>query len=378
MQKIDRFLIIFIFILSLGISFAYLQFGYIFPAQSGDSFYYNEAVLSFIKNGEFFSNSIVARSGPGYPFFLTVIYKVFGLENYAAVRIFQILLLAGIGVLVFLIARNFLNLSPLFAFLSSLTLIFWPYLIVWSSLVLTEILFIFLLTLSILFILRFQKNQGFRNSLLSGLTLGLATLIRPEIIFLPIWLFFLWFIFKRQRQDFKISLKKVVLVIMIFSLVLSPWLIKNAVLFKNPLPVYSFLRWTDESEGEKENLSSYLQGKIVEKPVLIAKNMIYFWNPGTQGLRAEALIERYPSAEFLFLFYKILFFIILGTAFTSLFFIKKKRLLLFWAIISYYWLVHGLIFPSPRHTLPIIPLVILLAWMSLEMLYRFFRFKFSK
>ena len=375
MQKIDWFFIILIFILALGVGFAYLEFGYIFPAESGDSLHYNAAALGLIKTGELSLNKIFAHGGLGYPLFLAIIYKVFGQNNYEAVRIFQIFILAGIGILVFLIGRNFLNLSPLFAFLASLTLVFWPYFIVWTSLILTEILFIFFFILSILFLLKFRETQLLKHSLLAGLTLGLATLIRPEIIFLPIWLFFFWLLFRKRGQDFKTGLKKQILVVIIFILIISPWLIRNVTLFQTPLPAFSFSRWVDEPEEEKKNLFSYLQEKIVEKPGLVAKNMIYFWNPGAQGLRAQALLEKYHSVGFLFLIYKILFFIILAAAFTSLFFIKKRRLFLFWAIISYYWIIHGLIFPSPRHTLPIIPLVILLAWLSIETLYRFFRFK---
>lgn len=375
MKKVDWFFIIFIFILALGIGFAYLEFGYIFPAESGDSFYYNAAALSLVKSGELPSDKAFARDGPGYPLFLAIIYKIFGQNNYQIIRIFQIFILAGIGILVFLIGRSFLNLSPPFAFLASLTLVFWPYLIVWTSLILTEILFIFFLILSILFLLKSQKTQLLKHYLLAGLTLGLATLIRPEIIFLPIWLFFFWFLFKKGGQDLKTGLKKQILVVIIFILIISPWLIRNAILFQTPLPVYSFSRWGEEPGGERKNLFSYLQEKIIEKPGLVAKNMIYFWNPGAQGCRAQALLEKYHFIGSLFLIYKILFFIILGAAFASLPFIKKKRLFLFWAAISYYWIVHGLIFPSPRHALPIIPLVILLAWLSIETLYRFFRFK---
>jgi hypothetical protein len=375
MIKIDRFFIFLIFILSITVGFIYLESGYIFPAESGDSIHYNNAALNFIKTGEFFSNNIVARSGPGYPFFLSIIYKIFGENNFNAVRILQIFLLAGTGILIFLIARKFLNLTPVFAFFSSLTLVFWPYFIVWSSLILTEILFIFFLTLAVFFALKFKNKKLFKDSLFSVLTLGIATLIRPEIIFLPFWLLFLWFIFKQRRQNLKINFKRTILALIILILIISPWLIKNIVLFQNPLPVYDSLKWGEELNKENAGIFSHLKNTAVKEPISIVKNIIYFWNPGTQGLRAESLSEKYNFIEPLFLIYKIIFFIILAAAFASPFLVKKQGLFLFWAIILYYWAIHGLIFPSPRHTLPIIPLIILLAWMSIAALYKFYRFR---
>lgn len=375
MERSDWIFITFIFILALGGGFAYLEFGYLFPPQSGDSFYYNTAALNLVKSEGFPSEKIFALRGPGYPFFLAGIYKIFGENNYWVVRIFQIFILAGLGILVFLIGRSFLNLSLAFAFLASATLVLWPYFIVWTSLILTEILFIFFFILSVFFLLKLQKTLLLKYSLFSGLVLGLATLIRPEILFLPIWLFFLWFFFERKTQNLKIIFRRQVLVIIIFILLIVPWLTRNVVLFQTPLPHLTFSRWSDEPGEEQKNLLLYLQEKVGEKPILTIKNIIYFWNPGAQGLRAQAILEKYPWVSYLFLIYKILFFVILVAAFATLIFTQKKRFFLFWGTIFYYWIIHGLIFPSPRHTLPVIPLVILLAWLSIERLYRSLRKK---
>jgi hypothetical protein len=54
--------------------------------------------------------------------------------------------------------------------------------------------------------------------------------------------------------------------------------------------------------------------------------------------------------------------LILGLAILSLkWSLKRKEVLLLWSVIFYFWAFHTIFYPYPRYTLPVMPLVILLA-----------------
>ena len=107
-------------------------------------------------------------------------------------------------------------------------------------------------------------------------------------------------------------------------------------------------------------------GVFVEKSGLFSdglsgrlKNFFFFWNPGAAGYQAEALSDRYPAARAGFTFYKLVFAGIVISGFLSLRYFGQKPIAALWVFIFYFWAFHTLLFPYPRYTLPIIPLIIL-------------------
>lgn len=304
----------------------------------------------------------------GYPLFLAGIYYVFGYD-WQIVRLIQYLLSAGIGIILYLIARKFFNFSPSLAFLSSLNFLFWPYFIVYPIFIGSEILFIFFLLLAIYSLLAFRETPSSKNILFLGICLGIAALIRPVAFILPFWIvLFLLICFKSFRQ--KEYLLKLILVLVVFLTIFSPWTIKNYVYFGSFFPAYvpafqkSFVKldYTPGSEPLKPGEADF-KTLILSK----LKNIYLFWNPGAKGLNAQVLQENFPIMKVLFKLYWIGYFLVLGLAFWSLKWIRKnKNILLLWLIIFYTWTLHTLLWPYPRYTLPIIPLVIILAWFSLR------------
>jgi 4-amino-4-deoxy-L-arabinose transferase-like glycosyltransferase len=370
-DKKNWVIVFFIFLFALSIGNFYLEFMPAFPL-TGDAVDYDIIAQNLTRGqGYALENGIpTSRRAPGYPFFLAGIYGLFG-HNHEIVKIFQILLLAGIGIIVYLIAKKYLKLSMAVSFLASIITVFWPYFILYSTLILTEILFTFFLFLSVYFLLKFCKEKTYKTGLILGAVLGITMLIRPCILLLPVWLCIFLFIFlKMNKKSFE--WKKIILFVLIAFLIISPWTIRNFLQFNSFIPISSGL---DQSLSRAFVKYDYTQDSTALKPgeaglkTLVSariKNIYLFWNPGAEGERAQTLIEKYPWINSLFSLYKILFLTIVGLALLSLKFIKRKKIFLLWAVIFYFWALYIILYPYPRYTLPVMPLVILLALFSLS------------
>ena len=187
MLKKDLRNIIFIVVLTLIISGFCFKFLPSFPITS-DTEEYDTVAFSLVQGKGLTPNNEPTKEPLGYPFFLAGIYYFFGYD-WQIVKLIQFILLAGMGIIIYLITKKFLGFSSNLALLSSLTLIFWPYFVVYPLFIASEILFTFFLLLSIYFFLNFLRLPSLKNSLILGILLGIATLIRPVALFLPFWLF---------------------------------------------------------------------------------------------------------------------------------------------------------------------------------------------
>ena len=360
MTKTDWFLILFVFLFGATISLSFLFFGPTFPI-TGDSEGYNALALNLVSGKGFSLDGLTPHASdvPGYPLFLTAIYKIFG-HNYDAVRIIQVLLLAGIGVLIYLIGRRYLGFGSYLAALPAILVVIWPYFVLYTTLILTEITYVFFLIVAVISLLEFHRSFSKKSATAAGISLAAASLIRPVVFFLPVWLIFFYLLFKRNKG----IIKKQLLLIIIFVLAMSPWTIRNFIHFHEFIPTADLVFPGIAAIFVKDAGDTYYEA-FTEKPAEALKsrinNFVLFWNPGTQGTRAQKLLEIDKRMEYFFLVYKITFFSVLFLAFLSLFYFKRKEIFLLWCIIFYFWCLHALFSPYPRYTFPIIPLVILLA-----------------
>lgn len=348
-DKINILLIVFLCLIIAGLCLKFLPS---FPVVS-DSQVYDTLALNLVQGEGFTLNNEQSGEAPVYPFFLAGIYRLFG-HNYQIVKFIQFLLLAGMGIIVYLITRKILNLSHALSFLSSLTLIFWPYFIFYPTLIVTETLFIFLLLLSVYLFLRFQKGPSLKNALVLGGMLGISALVRPMALFLPFWIaFFL------LRTHFS----KLLIVLMLFITILAPWAMRNYVYTHQFTPAYSHvLGKSYVNEAGEANFKTVILARL--------KNIYLFWNPGATGSYTRELQKAFPILGILLNIYRVLFLITLALAFWSLRFIRRnKQIFLLWIVIFYFWAFHTLLWPYPRYTLPIIPLVIILAWFSIQKIW---------
>ena len=167
---------------------------------------------------------------PGYPFFLTMHRLITG--TYRSALVTQILLVLATALLMFLLARDWGH--PLLGCLTAAVFLFMPFSIMVSIRYLTQPLFIFALMLTTWVWMKFLKTDNNRYLWLSALLFPVLALIRPiaVYIYLPFLLSYLWYHFRfGEGVNWTGFVWIVLLVVAVFFLVLSPWLIRNWFLF---------------------------------------------------------------------------------------------------------------------------------------------------
>jgi len=182
---------------------------------------------NLVRHGEFtFVPGETASSmrPPLYPALVAGVYALFGVENFAAVRLLQALMgLATVGV-VYGLGRCVV--APRTAAWTAAMYCFYPSLLIYNSLLLTETLFTLLLTSSILLIVIAIQRSSLGVLLLGSVILGLAALTRSVLWlappFLAIFIGLVWGGIWSQR------LVAMATVLAAFSLTIAPWAIRNS------------------------------------------------------------------------------------------------------------------------------------------------------
>ncbi len=199
------------------------------PLQIEDEQHYNAIAVNLATTGEFAlePGQPTSLRPPLYPMLVAGIYRVFGCENYEAVRLVQMLLGLSIAVLVHAMAR------PLFgarvALLSAALCCFYPSLIIYGNLLLTEILFTWLLCAVCLALEWFLLGQGLRSLVAFGVLWGLATLTRSVLWLFPPFVFVFLFLAVRAA-GWRQRLFSALLPVAVFGLTILPWSVRNSLL----------------------------------------------------------------------------------------------------------------------------------------------------
>lgn len=123
---------------------------------------------------------------PLYPAFVALVWKVVGSESLQAVRAVQILLALATVVVVYAIGLRLFERRV--ALLAAAGLCFYPSLVLYDYLLLTEVLFTFLLTLTVLAYVSLLQHERPRAALATGVALGLAALARSILWPFPLLL----------------------------------------------------------------------------------------------------------------------------------------------------------------------------------------------
>lgn len=353
-----------ILIISLVISFVLAKYFPELPIVS-DSEDYHTIATSIINDGVYPSipNQTLLIYPPLYPLFVATIYIFSIIGSYASVYFVQYLLVGVMSILTLLISRRFSKAPLVIAFSAALCVLFWPYFVLYSQLISSEVLYSLLLILFFFLFLSVRKDSSWAVVALSGITLGLTILTRPVALLLFPWMMIgLWIISKALNifQDHSIPWKKYLIVFLISISLLVPWTVYIHKTYDRIIPVASNL---GNVFNKANKTMEYLPD--TEKPSVISakiKNIYLFWDPGASGYHLEILKEKYPFAGLMVGFYKALFFAILLLAVVGVTTGIRDRLVLYsLLLISYTWAVHVVLFPFPRYTLPIMPFVIIVA-----------------
>jgi len=162
---------------------------------------------------------------PVYPAFIASIYAVVGVKPFIVLFV-QIFISVATAYFFYKIAEYLTNTmiaqTGLFIFAVE------PTLILYTSFLYSEVLFMFFTMLSLFWLLKGLKNNENKWFILSGITLGLATLTRPAGQYLIVVYALLILFYTTQK---KLRIKNTVILACFFFLSIFPWTMRNYVLY---------------------------------------------------------------------------------------------------------------------------------------------------
>lgn len=167
-----------------------------------------------------------AVRNPGYPLFLTVLMDDPPSAGILLkITLVQALIGVAVTILAFVLARAFLPLLPALA--AALFTAISPHLVNAGVYILSETLF----TLCVIVLLCLLVRPGLENRpwvlLISGLVLGICTLVRPTTLYFPFILAALFFLHWSKKTALRASL----LIFLGVGLVYGPWMARNLMQF---------------------------------------------------------------------------------------------------------------------------------------------------
>lgn len=205
-----------------------------------------------------------AHRGPGYPTFLSLIYRVTPeTTRFGWVRVIQAGLMAGLAPLIALIALSY-GLSRNAARLSGWAAAWYPLLLFYPVGLASENLFLPLLVISVQFLLSIPPSGRISRSLLTGVLLGLTALTRSVIsLFLPLSA---WWIGRRVSGRWTVGL----LVLVTAVGITLPWAVRNSMLMgkgsflESSLGYNLFISYHPEGDGGFDHRIAVLPLQFVE------------------------------------------------------------------------------------------------------------------
>ena len=201
-----------------------------------DALEYHHLAVSIIEDQRFASKKggipDTLRT-PLYPLLISLIYAIWGSESTWRVLLVQILIDTGTCILLFFLILKFFNFRT--AVYASFFYALDPFLILDSSTLLSEVLFVFLCLIAAYWFSEAIHRDFDRSTfyiLLSAFFFGLATLVRPVAQYIPLIIILLLFIV--LRKEVKKACKLALLFLILFVITLSPWIICNLSTFGVP------------------------------------------------------------------------------------------------------------------------------------------------
>lgn len=243
--------------------------------------------MSLVNGLGFTDGTLMARRPPLFPCFLALIYMLSG-HDYMVVRIIQALIGALTCLNIYLIGRQVFDkdVGKIALLIASIC----PFLVYYTGALLTENIFTFLLSLSVLQLLKFREKPDLRNAAFAGGLLGLVALTRPVILALPVFIVF-WLVI--ALEDVKRAIIGFVIVVLFMALIIMPWTIRNYLVFHQFVPIqthggqdfchYNKVFSYNDLEGpEGEMIESNLE---IEKLSEVELDR-YYWRRGIEDIMA--------------------------------------------------------------------------------------------
>ncbi len=363
------------------------------PPKTVDEFQFNQLAVSINQRGEFAytPGKSTSMRPPLYPTFVAGVYAVAGAENFQAVRLTQILLNMLTVLIVYGLGRELFDRNTSVAAAAACAA--YPSLWGHNYLLLTEVLFAFLLTASLLCTARFLRKNRLIELAAAGVLLGLASLTRSAMFFFPPAVVLL--LLCNRQLSWGRSFVASAVFVTAFSGAVGPWLVRNARLQGTPTLIDSssgrILRWAwsvgqqgqptqvekrveppaTKTEGQMDSDAVYQSlGYATQRPDRVAThivdNFLSFWSLDRE-LVAGATYGNFgkvpkgillPLACFVCGGYVVCLWTgILGFAIGP--FSNRGLEMLFVFVIAHICLVHSVVYGHSRYHIGVMPLIAL-------------------
>lgn len=376
----------------------------------GDDLVYNSIAVNIVEGNGFKAEGEpvpLMRIAPAYPLFLAINYFIFG-HNYYVIRVIQALLLILTSISLYFIGKLIFN--KRIGLFSAILVAFYPQFTYYNLMLLTESLYIFLLSIAMLLIVLALVEDRLKLYIFAGLALGIANLCRPITTLFPFFILIgLLFVYERKIR----AIKNFTVLVVFMLVAMCPWVIRNYIVsgkflltssaggyhlyYDNYLPgvgkgrtVEDVLRDVEDPEINKKLLQKgfrliannlktqplkYLKLVLIEKPMElwittqsgiygITKSFSFYWRNGKYGL----FLTKLASMCF---YLGLLLLALIGFVFS----IKKwRKIMPIFLIIIYFTVVHMLLLPEHRYGVPVIPYVLIFSINGILLLYA----KFTK
>lgn len=165
---------------------------------------------------------------PFYPFFISLFYYIFGIKPWI-ILIFQIILNTLSCLFLMLAAKRFLSEKTVFVI--GIFFALDPFFILYSSILVTETVFVFWIILSFYYLVLFLDKRKSHDLVISSIYMGISTLTRPTSQFIPILVSIFLLVF--FRSDIKNTFKNICIYLSLFFLIICPWLVRNYINFNS-------------------------------------------------------------------------------------------------------------------------------------------------
>lgn len=311
-----------------------------------------------------------AVTPPLYPLLLAGVYGIVGYSG-TAVRATLAILDVVTCVLWMLIASEIFDRRT--GWTTALLIAICPYFVYMAVTAGSDTLFFLMLAVFLLTLVRTLGSPTRRGFALAGVALGLATLTRAVPLLLPVYL--LPFLLLRYRTAPKRGAVATAFITVGFIAALTPWTVRNFVHFHRLIPVQTlggyhlFLATVDRNDPEPRAIQpgSRSRGTVENDANLYARSWQRIADDPIRFLRgmAKRLGKMWyvtHSGRFgVFLGVVNLLLLVVAVVGAVMARGHWRELLPIYAVISYFVLLHSVLFAIFRYMMPVIPALLMLA-----------------
>jgi 4-amino-4-deoxy-L-arabinose transferase-like glycosyltransferase len=212
------------------------------------------------------SGGPTAAVSPVYPYFLALIFSLFPIDKFLVIQYIQAVVSSLTCISGYFIAKRIFGRR--IAVLSTLLIALSIFMIRTSLMIRRTSFIVLFLSLVVLYSLKMTEAKRFRDWAIYGLLQGVTILISPEVsVFAPLAL--AW-IFYHNPMKRKAKIYRLVLMLAMLVLIISPWTIRNYMVFKRLVPIASsfganFWEGNNPNASGSDYLYPYGYTRLTEK-----------------------------------------------------------------------------------------------------------------